>query len=152
MAFGIAFLIGLAALCGWFGHRSTQLQRAEDQRHAYVEAARQGAVNITSIDFQRADADVQRILDSSTGQFHDEFADRAAAFLDAAKRSQSTSVGEILDAGIESLADDGATVLVAVSVNTSQVGAADLPVRSWRMRMTVQGSGSDVKVSKVDFV
>jgi Mce-associated membrane protein len=152
LTYGIVLVLALGALCGWLGHRATESQRAEDQRRAYVEAARQGAVTITSIDYQRADADVQRILDSSTGQFHDEFAGRAAEFLDAAKKSQSTSVGTITAAGIESMAQNGATVLVAVTVNTSQIGAAELPARSWRMRMTLQGKGRDVRVSRVEFV
>jgi Mce-associated membrane protein len=152
LVFGLAAVVALGGLSGWLGHRAIQSQLAEGERGVFVEAARRGAVNLTSIDFQRVDADVKRILDSATVPFYDEFAERAPSFVEAAKRSQSTSVGTVTAAGIESLADSEAKVLVAVSVNTSQVGASEPLIRLWRMRMTVRGVGSDVMVSKVEFL
>ena len=42
--------------------------------------------------------------------------------------------------------------LVAVSVTTTNRGAADEQPRYWRMRLTVTKQGEDAKVSKVEFV
>jgi Mce-associated membrane protein len=39
-----------------------------------------------------------------------------------------------------------------VSVKTSVAGAPEQQPRSWRMRLTVQKSGADVKISNVGFV
>jgi Mce-associated membrane protein len=43
-------------------------------------------------------------------------------------------------------------VLVAVSVKTSNAGAADNQPRGWRMRISVQKIGDQAKVSNVEFV
>jgi Mce-associated membrane protein len=58
-----------------------------------------------------------------------------------------------VEAGAESESDNEAQVLIAVTVNTSNVGAPELPPRSWRMRISVQKTGDDeAKVSNVEFV
>ena len=49
---------------------------ATTQRSHFLQVARQGALNLTTIDWQKAEGDVQRILDGATGQFHDDFAKR----------------------------------------------------------------------------
>lgn len=43
-------------------------------------------------------------------------------------------------------------MLVAVSVKTSNLGAAEQDPRHWRMRVIVQKVGNDMKVSNVAFV
>jgi Mce-associated membrane protein len=43
-------------------------------------------------------------------------------------------------------------VLVAVTVKTSNAGAAEQEPRAWRMRLTVKKVGDEAKVSNVEFV
>ena len=43
-------------------------------------------------------------------------------------------------------------MLVAVTVKSSNVAAADQPPRAWRMRLSVLRVGGNVKVSNVEFV
>src|SRR4029450_11877223 len=92
------------------------------------------------------------ILDSATGTFYDEFQKRAQPFVEVVKQAQSKSEGTIAEAGLESESDNGAQVLVAVTVKTSNAGAPDQAPRAWRMRISVQKVGDDAKVSNVDFV
>jgi Mce-associated membrane protein len=68
------------------------------------------------------------------------------------KQAQSKSVGTVTAAGLESASADQAEVLVAVSVKTSNAGAADNQPRAWRMRISVQKIGDQAKVSNVEFV
>ena len=91
----IAAIVGLAGLAGWFEYRVQQAHQAQAQRDRLVAAARQGALNLTTIDWQKADADVKRILDGATGQFHDDFAARSKPFVDVVKQAKSSSVGTI---------------------------------------------------------
>ena len=149
---GLATVVALGALAGWFGFRDYQARQAQHQRDLLVQVGRQGALNLTTIDWQHADADVQRILDSATGQFYDDFSQRSKPFVDVVKKAQSTSVGTITEAGLESQSGDEAQVLVAVSVKTSNLGAAEQDPRHWRMRITVQKVGGGAKVSNVGFV
>ena len=127
-------------------------ERVDERQSQIVQVARQGALNLTTIDWQRADADVQRILDSATGEFYDDFAKRSAPFIKVVKEAKSTSTGSITEAGLESEAGDSAQVLVAVAVKTSNVGAPDQQPREWRMRIAVQKVGDVMKVSNVEFV
>lgn len=149
---GLVMVVALTGLAAWFGFRTYQAHQAAQQRQLLIQVARQGAINLTTIDWQHADADIQRILDSASGAFYDDFANRSKPFIDVVKKAQSKSVGTITDAGLESQSGDEAQVLVAVSVKTSNLGAAEQDPRHWRMRITVKKVGNEAKVSNVAFV
>jgi Mce-associated membrane protein len=149
---GLVAVVVLAGLTGWLGFRAYKSHQADEQRKLFLEVGRQGALNLTTIDWQHADADVQRIVDSATGTFYDDFQKRAQPFVEVVKQAQSKSVGTIAEAGLESESNDGAQVLVAVTVKTSNAGAPDQPPRAWRMRISVQKVGNEAKVSNVEFV
>jgi Mce-associated membrane protein len=68
------------------------------------------------------------------------------------KKAQSKSVGTVTEAGLESRSGDEAQVLVAVSVSTTNLGAAEEEPRHWRMRISVKKVGDEAKVSNVAFV
>lgn len=117
-----------------------------------MQCARQGALNLTTISYTHVDADVQRILDSSTGTFRDDFQARAQPFVDVVRQAQSSSVGTISGAGVESEDKDGAQVLVAVSVKSNVDNGQAAGPKLWRMRIGVQRDGQGAKVAKVEFV
>jgi Mce-associated membrane protein len=154
MLAGLVLVVALAGLTGWLGFRSYQSNKADEQQKLFLQVGRQGALNLTTIDWQEADKDVQRILDSATGTFYDDFQKRSQPFVEVVKQAQSKSVGSIAEAGLEqnSITDNGAQVLVAVTVKTSNAGAPDQQPRAWRMRISVQKVGDEAKVSNVEFV
>ncbi len=149
---GLVIVVVPAALAGWSGYRAYESHQVDQQRNLYLQVARQGALNLTTIDWRQADADVQRILDSATGTFYDDFQSRSQPFIQVVQRVQSKSEGAISEAGLESMSGDQAQVLVAVTVKTSVAGAADPNPRAWRMRVTVQKVGDEAKVADVEFV
>ena len=155
---GIALVLGataalvLAGVCGWLGYRAYQARVAEQARQTFIEVGKQGAINLTTIDYTHAEVDVKRILDSATGQFHDEFSGRAGSFVDVVQKAQSKSSGTVTEAGVESMDSDEGQVLVAVTVNTTTGGVADQQPRYWRMRLTVRKTDDGAKIAKVDFV
>lgn len=149
---GTVGVLGLASLAGWLGYRTYESNRAEEQRNVFLQTARQGALNLTTIDWQNAEADVQRILDSATGNFYDDFQQRAEPFVQVVKQAQSKSVGSVSEAGLESAGDSEAQALVAVTVQTTNAGAPEPQPRAWRMRISVQQIDGQAKVSKVEFV
>ena len=99
---GLVVVVALAGLTGWLGFRTYESHKADEQRKLFLQVGRQGALNLTTIDWQQADADVQRILDSATGTFYDDFQKRAQPFIEVVKQAQSKSVGTIAEAGLES--------------------------------------------------
>jgi Mce-associated membrane protein len=152
MLLGSAIAVALAVLVGWLGFRAYQSEKVHAQRTQYLEVARQGAVNLTTIDWQHADADVQRILDGATGRFYDDFSTRAQPFVEMVKNAKSTTVGTVKEAGLESESADTAQALVAVTVTNSNAGTAEPDPREWRLRVVVQKVGDQAKVSNVEFV
>jgi Mce-associated membrane protein len=150
-----ALVVGLAvvtALAGWVGFRAYESHSGDQQRNLFLQVGRQGAINLTTIDWQHADTAVQRILNSATGTFFDDFSKRSRPFIDVVKQAQSTSVGTVTEAGVESVTGDSAQILVAVSVKTSNIGAPEQKPRSWRMRINVRRVGDEAKISNVGFV
>ena len=148
----VAIFVVAAALAGFLGFRTYQSEQAKHRDELFVAAARQGAVNLTTIDWQEADADINRILDSATGVFYDDFSKRSQPFVEVVKQAQSKSIGTVTEAGLESESGDQAQVLVAVSVKTTNIGAQEQRPRAWRMRIDVQKFGDQAKVSNVQFV
>ncbi|MGH3634479.1 MAG: mammalian cell entry protein [Mycobacterium sp.] len=149
----MAMVAGVGCLTGWLGYQAHQTHAQSQQRHLYLQTARQAALNLTTISYTEVDADVQRILDSTTGVFHDDFQRRSQPFVDVVKQSQSTSVGTVTEAGLESTDGNGAQALLSVSVKTSRSATGKEPQpHSWRMRIGVQKVGGEVKVASVQFV
>ncbi len=142
-------LVGLIALMVWQHHRANA-QRAHDG--AFIEAARAGVVALLSIDHNRARADVQRVLDLSTGDFRADFESRADDFVETAEKSKAVTKGSVSAAALESVQPDKAVVLVAAASQvTNANGARDDP-RPWRMSVTVTRDGGQLKMSDVEFV
>ena len=151
-AAAILAICGLLGASGWMlWHHHTVL--AERQRSAaYVAAARQGVVNLTSLDFNKAKEDVQRVLDSATGEFRDDFQRRADDFASVVKDSKAVTQGSVTASAVESMSKDSAVVLVLANERvTNSAGAKDDP-RAFRFRVSVVRDGDQLKISKVEFV
>jgi len=149
---GVVLVLALGGLAGWLGYQAHESRRAEQQRQVYLEVGRQAAQNLTTIDWEQAEADVQRVLDVATGTFYDDFQQRAQPFMEVVKEARSKSVGTLGESGIETVSGGQAKVLVAVTVQSSNAGAPEQPPRAWRMRLTVQQVDDTAKVSNVEFV
>jgi Mce-associated membrane protein len=152
LAFGIVALLSLGTLAGWFGYRMWESRQINQRQELFLRVGRQGAQDLSSINWTEADADVKRILDMSTGEFHDDFQLRSQPFVEFLKKSQSSTQGTVTEAGFESVADDSAEVLVAVSVHMTAAADSQQPLKSYRMRIGVQRVGGDAKVSTVTFI
>ncbi|MGB8211340.1 MAG: hypothetical protein WCF69_27825 [Mycobacterium sp.] len=155
MPLAAATIVAICALLGASGwmlwHHHTVV--AERQRSAaYVAAARQGVINLTSLDFNNAKEDVQRVLDSATGEFKDDFQRRADDFASVVKDSKAVAQGSVRATAVESMSKDSAVVLVLANERiTNSAGAKDDP-RAFRFRVTVARDGDQLKISKVEYV
>jgi Mce-associated membrane protein len=147
-----AFVLALSGVGVFQGVHLLRERERVEQRAAFLSFGEQAALNLTTIDWQHVDENIRRVLDSSTGAFHDEFAQRSQPFADVVTKVQSKSEGKVTLAGVESASDGDARVLVAVNVATTLPNTPQPQSRSWRMRITVTKTGEDLKVSNVEFV
>lgn len=117
-----------------------------------LSGARQGVVNLTSMDFNKAKEDVQRVIDSSTGPFRDDFQARAKDFTTVVEQSKVVTQGSVNAAAVQTINGDFALVLVAATSHvTNAAGAKDAP-RNWRLKVTVKNDGGQYKMSNVEFI
>lgn len=152
LAMGLTAMLAIGGLGGWLGYGAYRVHAEDQLRQQFLAVGKQVALNLTTIDYTEADADVQRVIDSSTGEFYNDFSKRAQAFIDVVKQARSKTEGTVTDAGLEWVERDQAQVLVAVSVKTSAVRSQEQQPRPWRMRISVQKAGDGAKVSNVEFV
>lgn len=149
---GLVGVLASASLLGWLGFRAEAAHSAAEQRELFVQAARRTAIDLTTVDYQDAEGDVQRVLDSATGEFYERFAKRAPLLIETVTRERSQAVSAVSEAGLEWQSDDEAQVLVAVSVASTHLGGLSERPHELRMRMTVQRVGEQAKVSDIEYV
>jgi Mce-associated membrane protein len=155
IAASLAIVVILAALSG-SGYMILDHRHAVQQRQRAAEfaaAARQGVVNLTSLDFNNARQGVQRIGDDSTGAFKDDFLKTADDFTKVVEQSKVVSQGTVAAAAVDldSMTDNSAVVLVAVTSEVTNAAGAKQDPRNYRLIVTITRDGQ-LKMSKVEFV
>ncbi|MGV7276917.1 hypothetical protein PJJ83_07385 [Mycobacterium kansasii] len=151
-AAAVVIICGFAALSGimvWQHHQTTQRhERAE----AFADGAKKGIINMISLDFRKAKEDVQRVIDSSTGEFKDEFQQRAADFTKVVEQSKVVTEGTVTATAVESMDGNTALVLVSATSRVTNGGNGKEEPREWRLKVTVTEEDGQYKMSKVEFV
>ncbi len=125
----------------------------DERREAYLQAARQTVLNLTTIHSATADADVQRLLDGATGgDFKAEFEGREGPFVEVVQKAGGRHHREVVEAGIQT--EDGPCVssLVASRAMVSNAGQSDAAPRDFRLRVTICDENGRLLASKVEFV
>jgi Mce-associated membrane protein len=145
-------IVGLLGASGWMAWQHHQVVKEQQRAAAYIATARQGVINLTSLDFNKAKEDVQRVLDIATGEFKDDFQKRAEDFASVVKDSKAVTEGSVAATAVESMNKDAAVILVLATERVTNIaGAKDQP-RTFRFRVSVVHDSDDLKVSKVEFV
>jgi Mce-associated membrane protein len=145
-------IVGFLGASGWMFWQHHNVVQQRDHAAAYVATARQGVINLTSLDYNKAKENVQRVLDTATGEFRDDFQKRAQDFESVVKDSKVVTQGSIAATAVESMTKDSAVVLVLANESVTNIaGAKDQP-RTFRFRVSVVHDGDDLKLSKVEFV
>ena len=135
----------------WAHHTAEQHRR---QMAEYAAIARQGVINLMSVDYGTAQETVQRVLDSSTGSFRSNFKETADDFVKAMQEEKIVTRASVNDVAVDSVTADSAVVLVSA---TSQREGAQAPQaqqqpRVWRVVVTLARDGGQMKMSAVEFV
>jgi Mce-associated membrane protein len=152
VAVGAVVVVGIAGLAGWSSYGAWRSYQTEQQRELFLGVARQSAHDMTTISHTEVESDVQRILDLSVGQFHDEFAQRKQPFIEHIKKEQSVSQGTVAEAGLESIGGNSARALVTVAVKLTKADSGEQKLDGFRLRIDLQRVGAGAKVSEVEYV
>ena len=151
-------LAGLASvgLLGATGYMLREHQAESEHRRLaaeYTAAARQGVINLMSVDYTSARETVQRVLDGSTGRFKAGFADASEDFVKALEEEKIITKATVNDAAVESLTPDSAVVLVSATSRREgpQAPEDQKAPRQWRVVMTLERQDGQIKVYGVEF-
>jgi Mce-associated membrane protein len=131
-------------------HHRDVAQR-QHQLGEYAAAARQGVVTLMSLNYETVDDDIKAILDNATGEFKKDFEAHAGDFTKVARESKTVTTIDTAVAGVESMSDNEAVVLVAATTKVTNTAGAKEEPRSWRLTVHLAREGDQVKMSKVDF-
>jgi Mce-associated membrane protein len=148
----IILICAFVAASGYMMWERHETSERNQRTASFVAGARQGVVNMFSMDFNRAKEDVQRVIDSSTGQFRDDFAQRAKDFTTVVEQSKVVTQGTVNAAAVQSIEGNSALVLVAASSRISNAAGAKDEPRNWRLKVTVTDDGGQYKMSKLEFI
>ncbi|QZT61323.1 hypothetical protein [Mycolicibacterium austroafricanum] len=149
VALATVALLGASGYMVWT-HRGAEKLR--QQNAEYAAAARQSVVTLMSLDFNKAEEDVQRIIDNSTGQFKTDFESQAADFVKVAQDSKVVTEVSVNSTAVESMSDDAAEVLVAASSRVTNTAGANQEPRTWRLSVSLEREDGQIKMAKVEFV
>lgn len=144
--------VALLALSGWMLWKHQGVEKVRQQNAEYAAAARQSVVTLMSLDFTKAEEDVQRIIDNSTGQFKSDFESQAADFVKVAQDSKVITEVSVNSTAVESMSDQKAEVLVAASSRVTNTAGAQQEPRTWRLSVSLERDGDQIKMAKVEFV
>lgn len=154
LAIVAATVVVICALLGASGYMTWQHRAVvtERQRSAeFAAAARQSFLTLTSMDFNHAKQDVQRVLDNSTGKFKSDFQSRADDFTNTLEQSKMVTTGTVTAAAVESMTQDFAVVLVTATSQVTNIAGATQQPRPWRVSVTMTRDAGQIKMSKVEF-
>ena len=124
----------------------------DNARVAAITAARQEALNLTSIDGQAIDADLQRVLDGATGGFKTDFAQRSKDLKKGLTDNHVVAAGQVIDAALVRADDQTATALVVVDSNVKNKAAPAGRSNTYRMQLDLELHAGRWLTSALQFV
>lgn len=148
-------LVGAATAVVLLALRARTADQESAERLRVLAAARQSAVDLTSISHRQAAADIDRVLARATGELAEQFRRERPKLVTLLASTRATSRGTALAAGIVTLKSNSAQVLVAVdasvsNADTERSGKGPL-VQRYRMRLTLREVGGRWLTERVQF-
>lgn len=125
----------------------------EARREAVLSAARQQALNFTTIGYKTVDKDIDRVIDGSTGDFKASYEQNRKTIKETVTKNKSTSKGQVLSSGVKTIDKDSAVALVVVDAQVTNVAHKKPSLQNYRMQFDLAKlDNGDWLVSGVEFV
>ncbi|MFG3442545.1 hypothetical protein ACGF0J_35340 [Nonomuraea sp. NPDC047897] len=135
----------LALLAGavlWLGAQTREARARADDREAALDAARAHAAGLVSLHHETVDADVRRILATSTGEARKEYESGLDRLRARTVTGKVVRNGVLRAAGLVSLSGGTAKALVVADVDIRREGSKTPPrdeLYRWSMELTKVG-------------
>jgi Mce-associated membrane protein len=144
--------VAATALSGWLCVEVYEQRAAADRQQDVLAAARQSALNFTSLDYRHYDRDSQNVLKGATGDFKKQFAAQTDELTKLVAANKSVSQGQVLEAGIVSADEKSARVLVVADSKVTNTAAPEGQARTYRLQLDLVLERGRWLTSDVEFV
>ncbi|MEU6506027.1 hypothetical protein [Streptomyces sp. NPDC046942] len=148
----VAATVLTAVLCVWLGLKLADQRAAQQRRQDILAAARQSALNFTSLDYRHYDRDSRTVLEGATGDFKKQFAAQTAQLTKLVAQNRSVSEGQVLEAGIVRSDARSARVLVVADSKVTNTAAPEGQARTYRLQLDLVHVAGRWLTSDVTFV
>ncbi|MBT2417396.1 hypothetical protein J7F01_20805 [Streptomyces sp. ISL-22] len=140
------------ALTVWLALALYDQREADQRRQDVLAAARQSALNFTSLDYRHYDRDSANVLAGATGDFKKQFAAQMGQLTDLVAENKSVSEGQVLEAGIVRSDEDSARVLVVADSKVTNTAVPQGEARTYRLQLDLVHKDGRWLTSDVEFV
>ncbi|MFD9219541.1 hypothetical protein ACFWDI_05810 [Streptomyces sp. NPDC060064] len=140
------------ALSGWLCVQVYEQRAQEHRNQDILAAARQSALNFTSLDYRHYTRDSTNVLKGATGDFKEQFAAQTAELTKLVAANKSVSEGQVLEAGITRADERKARVLVVADSKVTNTAAPQGQARTYRLQLDLVHEGGRWLTSSVEFV
>ncbi|GGX31245.1 hypothetical protein [Streptomyces lomondensis] len=136
----------------WLGFQVREQRAAEQRRQDILAAARQSALNFTSLDYRHYDRDSGNVLKGATGDFRKQFAAQTQELTKLVAQNKSVSEGQVLEAGLVRSDARSARVLVVADSKVTNTAVPKGEARTYRLQLDLVLEGGRWLTSDVEFV
>ena len=136
----------------WLSFGLYNQHEAEQRRQDILAAARQSALNFTSLDYRHYGRDSANVLEGATGDFKKQFAAQTEQLTKLVAENESVSQGQVLDAGIVRSDEHSARVLVVADSKVTNTAAPKGEARTYRLQLDLVHRDGRWLTSDVEFV
>jgi Mce-associated membrane protein len=148
----VAATVITTALTLWLALTLYEQREADQRRQGVLAAARQSALNFTSLDYRHYDRDSANVLAGATGDFKKQFTAQTDQLTQLVAQNKSVSQGQVLEAGIVSSDEDSARVLVVADSKVTNTAAPEGEARTYRLQLDLVHKDGRWLTSDVEFV
>lgn len=127
-------------------------QQADERRAEAVQTASRVVTSLTSFSEGTAKQDIDGLLGDATGEFRDQFSRQAELLRSVLSKSRVSSGGRVVEAGVSSIDDHKAVVLIAATATVKNKQAPEGQRRVYRMQVTLQREGDRWLAANLELV
>lgn len=142
----------LGAASAWLGWELHERSETSSRQQDILAAARQSALNFTSLDYRHYDRDSKNVLSGATGEFAEQFSAQTAELTKLVAANKSVSEGQVLEAGIVRSDERTARVLLVADSKVTNVSSPQGASRNYRLQLDLVYEGGRWLTSNVEFV
>ena len=148
----VAATLLTSVLSVWMGVHLADQRTTDQRRQDILAAARQSALNFTTLDYRHYSRDSGNVLQGATGDFKKEFAAQTEQLTQLVAQNKSVSEGQVLDAGIVRSDAHSARVLVVADSKVTNTAVPQGQARTYRLQLDLVLEHGRWLTSDVEFV